>query len=387
MNYPSQPGIYWFLQGGTVIYVGKAKNLKNRLKSYARLARLDPKTKLMLATANRLKWRTLDSEIEAILTEAELIKLYQPRFNLIQKDDKSPVYLFITKETFPRLKIVRQSGTFGPFSSAKTLREILKRLRHIFPYCDRPNSGRACFYYHLNLCPGACTGKITPAACQKNIKNIRLFFQNKKKRLIAGLKKEMLALAKNQNYSQAKIVQGQLEALNNFWQARFLSLDLPRLSDRHVRLELKQLFGFPVRRIETYDVSNLSGTNPTGAMVVATDGRIDKGEYRLFNIRGLATPNDPAMLAEMIGRRLKHQEWGTPHLILVDGGQTQINAIEKITKIPIFGLAKNPDRLVGTKKTLDLKTAAGRLLLQLRDEAHRFGRKQHLRLRSKTLFL
>lgn len=387
MNYPSQPGVYWYLKNKTVIYVGKAKNLKNRLTSYRRLGRLDPKTKLMLSTANRLKWKTMDSEIEAILTEAELIKLYQPRFNLIQKDDKSPVYLLITKETFPRLKIVRQSGTFGPFSSAKTLREILKRLRRIFPYCEKPQSRRACFYYHLNLCPGACTGAITPAVYRKNIKNSRLFFQNKKKRLISSLKKEMLALAKQQNYAQAKVVKNQLEALNNFWQARFISLDLPRLSDRHVRLELKQLFGFPVKRIETYDISNLSGANPTGAMVAATNGQIDKSRYRLFNIRKLNTPNDPAMMAEMISRRLKHNDWGTPDLIVVDGGKTQINAIKKITKIPIFGLAKNPDRLIGTKKPLDLKTAAGRLLVQLRDEAHRFGRKQHLRLRSKTLFL
>jgi len=388
-NFPTRPGVYWFLTDKTVIYVGKAKNLKNRLNSYRRLASLDPKTKLMLNSANQVKFKALDSEIEAILTEAELIKLYQPRFNLILKDGKSPIYLTITKGIYPRILITRRSGSFGPFTSARTLRLILERLRRIFPYCEMPESGRACFYYHLGLCPGACIGAVSRGAYAKNITNIKLFFQNKKKRLAASLKKEMLNLAKNQDYERAKIVKNQLEALNNFWQARVMPLDLPRLSNSHVGLELRRLFGFPIKRIEVYDISNLSGTNPTGAMVVATNGRIDKTEYRLFNIRSLNTPNDPAMMAEMIARRLKHPEWGSPDLIIVDGGKSQIQAVKKVipADIMVVGLAKNPDRLIGINKPLDLNTTAARLLIQLRDEAHRFGRKQHLRLRSKTLFL
>lgn len=393
-NFPKQPGVYWFLNNKTVIYVGKAKNLKNRLNSYRQLARLDPKTKLMLDTADRVKFKALGSEIEAILTEAELIKLYQPHFNLILKDGKSPVYVLITKETYPRILTARQAGSFGPFTSSRTLRLILERLRRIFPYCERPGTGRPCFYYHIGLCPGACVAAITPADYQKNIKNIQLFFQNKKKRLIINLKKEMLALAKQQHYEQAKIVKNQLEALTNFWQARLMPLELPRLSDSHVLLELKQLFKFPISRIETYDISNLSGTNPTGAMVVAEGGKIDKSQYRLFNIRGLNTSNDPAMMAEMISRRIKHREWGTPDLIIVDGSVTQIKAVKKVLpkNIPVVGLAKNPDRLVFYEKAklvqpLSPASSAARLLIQLRDEAHRFGRQQHLRLRAKTLFL
>lgn len=386
--FPTRPGVYWFLAKKTVIYVGKAKNLKNRLGSYRQLARLNPKTKLMLNSADRVKFKVLDSEIEAILTEGRLIKLYQPRFNLILKDGKSPVYLTITKAVYPRLLTTRQTGTFGPFASARTLRQILERLRRIFPYCDRPAGGRACFYFHLGLCPGACVEAIAPADYKKNINNIRLFFQNKKKRLVSGLNQDMLALAKNQEYEKAKTIKNQLEALAGFWQARLMPLELPRLNPGHVELELKQWFGFPVARIETYDISNLSGTNPTGAMVVAVKGKIAKAQYRLFNIRGLASPNDPAMMAEMLKRRFQHPEWGRPDLIVVDGGKTQIQAVKKVIPagIPVIGLAKKPDRLVGSQKTLDLNTAAGRLLIRLRDEAHRFGRKQHLRLRSQALF-
>src|SRR3989344_1408090 len=177
-KFPKRPGVYWFSKYTSVIYVGKAKNLKHRLKSYPRLARLDPKTKLMLGNANRLKWKALDSEIEAVLTEAGLIRLYRPRFNLILKDDKSPLYLLITKEAYPRILTSRGSGTFGPFTSSGTLRLILKRLRHIFPYCEQPGAKRACFYFHLGLCPGVCIGAVSREAYAKNINNLKLFFQN-----------------------------------------------------------------------------------------------------------------------------------------------------------------------------------------------------------------
>lgn len=405
---PTTPGVYWFLQsgpaspkGGKVIYVGKAKNLKNRLNSYRQLASLDPKTRLMLESADRFKFKSLDSEIEAILTESRLIQLYQPHFNLILKDNKSPVYLTITKELYPRVLITRQTGTFGPFKSNQTLRQILERLRHIFPYCNataaQKKKHQACFYFHLNLCPGACVGQISPADYQKNIHHLKLFFQNKQKRLLSGLNQEMLQFSKTQQYEAAAKVNRQLQALADFWQAQFIPLELPRLSSDHIALELKQLFGFPIHRLETYDISNLSGTNPTGGMVVATDGKINKNEYRLFNIRDLTTSNDPAMMAEMLQRRLNHLEWGKPDLIIVDGSITQIKAVLKVTasQIPVVGLAKNPDRLVfynpltrrKTIKPLPPATSASRLLLQLRDEAHRFGRKQHLRLRAKKLFL
>jgi excinuclease ABC subunit C len=384
---PGRPGVYWYLKGRQVIYVGKAKNLSRRLASYRQLARLDAKTALMLRTATAVKWQALDSEIEAILTEAKLIRLYRPQFNSILKDDKSPIYLTITKEVYPRIKLTRGQGSFGPFTSGRILRQILERLRQIFPYCDAPLAGRPCFYYHLNQCPGACVNKISPKDYQKNICHLKLFFCNQKKRLLANLKKEMLFLANNQEYAAAANSQRQLEALADFWQARLIGPQLPQLSGDQVMKELERLFGFQVNRIEVYDISNLAGTHPSGGMAVAVNGQIDKSQYRLFNIRSLKTPNDPQMLTEMVRRRLKHQEWPRPDVIVVDGGQSQISAVKQVSgRIPVVGLAKRPDRLIGSTKPLDLTTAAGRLLVQLRDEAHRFGRRQHLRLRHRFLF-
>lgn len=407
-NVPKFPGVYWYLQGKKVIYVGKAKNLKNRLCSYRQLARIDNKTGLMLAAADRVKYQVLESEVEAFITEARLIKLYQPKFNLILKDDRSPVYLAVTREQFPRLLILRRpdltrppipvSRSYGPFSSSRTLRSILKRLRPIFPYCEQPGTGKACFYFHLQLCPGACVGRVSPAAYKKNISQISWFFLNKKKRLLSGLKREMLAAAQAQNFSRAAQIKSQLDGLTYFWQARFLPLELPKLSADQINLELQALFKFPIQRIETYDISNLSGTDPSGGMAVATNGQIDKSQYRLFNIRSLSTPNDPAMMAEMVRRRFNHPEWPFPDLIVADGSITQIKAIQKVIaclpgaqpSIRVVGIAKNPDRLVffsGAKivRPLLVNSAAVRLLIQLRDEAHRFGRKQHLRLRDKSL--
>jgi excinuclease ABC subunit C len=408
---PKDPGVYWYLSGKKVIYVGKAKNLKNRLNNYRQIGRLDEKTMLMLQAATSFKYKELESEVEAIITEARLIKLYQPRYNIILKDDKSPIYLAITKEDYPRLLTARKqdiqnweipiSHYYGPFTSARTLRRILERLRHIFPYCTatpaQKKQKRACFYYHLDLCPGACVGAITPEAYKKNIRQITWFFLNKKKRLLSSLKREMVTLSKAQNYQGAQIVKDQLMALTYFWQAQFMPLELPRLGEDQTNVELQNMFKLPISRIETYDISNLSGTNPTGAMVVATDGRIDKSQYRLFNIRSLNTPNDPQMMAEMIARRVRHSDWGRPDLIVVDGSTTQIKAILKIlpVQIPVVGLAKNPDRLVfydpetktKTVRPLTPTSSAARLLIQLRDEAHRFGRKQHLRLRERSLLL
>lgn len=369
-NIPRAPGIYWYLRGKKVIYVGKAKNLKNRLNSYRQLTRLDNKTKLLLESATQVKFKVLTSEIEAILTESRLIKLYQPHFNLIQKDDKAPIFLTITKEIYPRILFTRGTGTFGPFTSARVLRQILERLRRVFPYCNASRKQRrACFYFHLKLCPGACVGTISPAAYQKNIRRIKLFFQNKQKRLLSAIKKDMLVLSKNQNYVQAKQLRDQLVSLSYLWQSS-------------------------PRRIETYDISNLSGTNPAGAMVVAIDGKIDKSQYRLFNLRS-GSVGDPALLAEVISRRLHHPEWGRPDLIVVDGSINQIQAVKRVLpkNISAIGVAKKPDRLVEIKnktksvRLLNLANPADKLLIRLRDEAHRFGRKQHLRLRDRALFL
>lgn len=404
MNYPHQPGVYWFLdKTNQVIYVGKAKNLNNRLKSYALINQSSPKTAIMLQERKTTKFKLTDSEFDALLLEAELIKTYQPRFNILLKDDRSKLYLNFTKEIFPRILLSRKSGDFGPYPSSRQLTQILKILRPLFPYCDHPQSGKACFYYHLQLCPGACIGKISPDAYQQNINNLKLILKNKKTTLLRRLKQQLKLAVSKKEFESAAVCRDQISHLQTLAQVKFPSPSiLPALTEDklqeqilHLRHLLKKFIslpaGYPLTRIEAYDISSLQGSNPTGSMVVFINAQPAADQYRHFKIKSLTTPNDLGMLKEVLARRVKHQEWGIPNLILIDGGLNQVKtALAAIPwNIPIVGLAKHPDRLIylqgSTLKVIKHPLPAhdpGTFLLQhLRDESHRFAKRLHTHLR------
>jgi len=406
MNYPSQPGVYWFLNNqGKVIYVGKAKNLNNRLKSYALINQSSPKTAAMLRERKTTKFKITESEFEALLLEAELIKTYQPGFNILLKDDRSKLYLNFTKETFPRIILTRKSGEFGPYPSSRQLTQILKILRQIFPYCDHPAgsepAGKACFYYHLQLCPGACINKISPADYQKNINNLKLILKNKKSVLLRRLSQQLKQASIKQNFEQAAVFRDQINHLKNLPRVKLkppsvlpiLTTDIFHERIIHLRRLLKKFFSlpgrYPLTRIEAYDISNLQGTDPAGSLVVFINAQPAADQYRHFKIKSLTTPNDLKMLKELLTRRVQHQEWGIPNLILIDGGANQVKtALTAVPwNIPIIGLAKHPDRLIclnqqGTsllviKYPLPEHNPGTFLLQHLRDESHRFARRLH----------
>lgn len=376
----------------------------------------------MTTQAAKLKFQILDSELEALFTEAELIRLYQPPFNILLKDDKSALYVWITNETFPRVLTIRKkeilsqqpSGTIlGPFPSSYKLNEVLKIIRPIFPWCNQSSKKhRPCFYYHLDLCPGVCVDEISIADYQDNMSNLKLFLRGKKKEVLAELKLQLKLLAQNQAYEKAAQVRDTIQLIKEVTSQNFkLNPDatLPRLTSenenriRHLQkilsdyLKLPKIY--PLHRIEAYDVSNISGTNPAVAMVTFIDGQPAKAEYRLFNIKTLQTPNDVGMLKETLQRRQNHPEWGKPDLVIIDGGKGQLNNSLSVWKwsTPVISIAKNPDRLVipilpATKPKhyhlLKLPATNPALILaqQLRDEAHRFSKKQHSRRRLKNMF-
>src|SRR5260221_143848 len=175
---PSSPGVYWFLdENDNVLYVGKAKNLKNRIASYKQWKTTFGKTRKLVFHAKQLKFSVLESELEALLVETELIRTHQPQYNILLKDDKSPLYVQVTDEDFPRVLTIRKKeidkgqvkGTIlGPFPSAFQLNEVLNIARRIFPWCNGGKNSRPCFYYHLDLCPGACVGEISAENYQEN---------------------------------------------------------------------------------------------------------------------------------------------------------------------------------------------------------------------------
>jgi excinuclease ABC subunit C len=433
-----------------VLYVGKAKNLKKRVSSYTRLNQLSARKRSLVKAAAAIKHQVLASELEALLIEAELIRLHQPEFNVLLKDDKSPIYIQIQSGAFPSIKLVRKRDlhqekqksdiTLGPYSSAYKLRQVLKIARRIFPWCDvaqervksetsQPQEElkkyqKSCFYYHLDLCPGACVGLVSAKDYQENLEQLLLFLKGKKKEVLKQMEQRMKQLANDLEFEKASAIKQKMALIQDVTSEKYRlkpDLILPALHEKrsqhaldHLRRILTELGVLSrqaqLTRIEGYDVSNIFGQDAAVSMVVFNQGEPDKSQYRLFNIRNLDTPNDYQMMKQAILRRNTHPEWAAPDLIVVDGGKGQVRAAiqaqleEKLeTKNKsalIVGIEKNPDRLVvPIKQQLDgnnrLKIEyeviqlpsdhpALHLLQQVRDESHRFAKKQHSRLRKKS---
>lgn len=393
------------------------------MHSYTQYGQLSPRIRKLVTDAREVKHQILDSELEALLIEAELIRVHQPFFNVRLKDDKSPIYLVITTdENFPRVlrkrktDLVREKpdGTvLGPFQSGFSLNEVLKIARKIFPWCSDPQSGRPCFYYHLDLCPGACVGDIQPAEYRENIDSLILFLRGKKKEVLRELVQKMKAAAQKQQFEKAQEFKEKIQHIEEVTKKQYRmapSLVLPGFGMDQAQqgvIELQKILqtyaAFPrtakLGRIEGYDVSNLQGTNAAVAMVTFTNGEADKEAYRLFNIRTLDTPNDYHMLQEALQRRQNHPEWGKPDAVLIDGGKGQVRAALTVWqwRNPVIGIAKNPDRLIVPLPADDGKIRyeilklpdthpALKLIQQIRNESHRFSKKQfHRRHTKQTL--
>lgn len=419
---PHKSGVYQFLDNeGNVLYAGKAIDLYHRVASYFNKD-VSGKTAALVSRIASVETIIVESELEALILEANLIKKYLPPFNVRLTDDRDYLYIGITKEDFPEVITFRKQDLkqlkkfFGPFPSSRTVKDTLKLLRRVFPWCSNPpkmnaqsrfvNSipnrdwkPRACFYYHLGLCPGACVGLIDKEDYNQIIRKFSKFLEGKKEELIKELTEEMMKLSAEQKFEEAAKVKKILDGINYLTQTNRAQvyLENPNFLEEETKLALSGLqkaLNLPKipERIEGYDISNILGKEAVGSMVVLTSGEIDKSQYRKFKIKsGFAGPNDVGMHKEMIRRRLKHPEWPTPDLIIVDGGRAQARAVSyevQVTgfKIPVFGLAKRMEWLYppqGELIRLPGKSLSLRLLQKLRDESHRFAVAYHRKLRDK----
>lgn len=399
---------------GTVLYVGKAKNLKNRIASYRQFKQLPHQKKTLVSVAETVVCHVYNSEIEALLAEAEFIKLYRPEYNILLKDDRTPLYIVVTQDPFPRVITTRRQNiirervkgeTFGPFQSGYMAKEVLRTIRPAFRWCNeagKPNRGksqRACFYRHLHLCSGACTGEVDKKEYQKMIRRLKQFLRGETKVVQRQLKQQIEELAKEQKFEAAEDLRLELAAIERVTEPTYhLKPDImPVLASvagtekawKKLEKTLAAQFGFSsawkLNRIECFDVSNFTGKYASVSMVVLTQGLPDPNHYRLFNIRSKQTPDDYHMLQEALTRRQYHPEWGLPEVVVIDGGRGQVNAVKEVWKlgIPVIGIAKDPDRLVipqenGEFVFLPISELgdAGKLIQQARDEAHRFAKKQ-----------
>lgn len=408
--------MYQFLDNkGEILYVGKAKNLKNRVSSYfTKGADLSPKTANLVAQVKKIKVIKVESEIEALLLEANLIKKFSPKYNIRLTDGKAyPLIRITIKEMYPAVLTVRRSEDrksiyFGPFPSSNTVRSVLRLLRRIFPYHSTVNHPKkVCLYHHLNLCPciPAFDNEVTRVAYQKTIKHIVDFLEGNTSKVVKELEKERNELSKKEQFEEAGNIQKQIDNINFITHPVHKPFEYETNPNLTEDLRYKEMLslqnilsthGYPIAlpsRIECYDNSNIQGTNPTSSMVVLTNGNIDKSQYRKFKVRSVKGPNDFATMQEVLKRRFGHTEWPYPDLLIVDGGKGQISSAAIVLDdlgitIPLIGLAKREETII-TRDFQEIKLKksdpALQLVMRIRDEAHRFAITFHRKLRSKNM--
>ncbi len=521
-NLPDKPGVYIMRNiDDEVLYVGKAKSLIKRVKSYFSNTEQPLKTKLLMSHFHNLEYIITDTEREALILESNLIKKYKPRYNIRLKDDKRYPYIKITNEEYPRVLItrnVRDDGAYyyGPFTDTGSVRRMVKSLKALFKIRTCRKMDGPCLNYQIHLCNAPCSGKVTKKSYNEIIEKINLFFEGKYNEIIEMLNELMLEAAKNNEFEKAAVLRDQIRSVDGILEKQKIEFDrgleqdviacaydekvacvvvfsirdgkiigkddflmsgaegtLPDkilsaflkqyyMSPRHIPSEiiiqyrpdefnlikewlsenighevdlrtpkngtesrlvqmvaknadiiknqerevrgamfdLKKYLNLPriPRKIEAFDISNISGKLSVGSMVHFEDAMPKKSKYRKYKIQ-IKGPDDYAMIRDVIQRRYSkispQDNAKKPDLILVDGGKGQLNAALEILKslnltdIPIIGLAKEFEHVFipGNSNPIILprNSEALHLLQRIRDEAHRFAVTYHKQLRSKEL--
>jgi excinuclease ABC subunit C len=428
---PTAPGVYFHKDAsGKIIYVGKAAVLRNRVRQYFQKSRgRDPKTEALVAEIADTDWMVVESEIEALFLEAEMIRRYMPQYNILLRDDKSMTYIRIDYDNdYPTVSTTRRplddgARYFGPYLSTTSVRQALKLLRRIFPYATKrtPNQKRATLYYHLKLDPGLEEGKTSLEDYRANLRKLMSVIQGKQTSVVKEIERDMKRAAKESDFEQAAKLRNQLFALQNLnKQIIFSDKEFLDISKDHALNELVDLLtlgSFP-KRIEGYDISHMQGTDVVASMVVFTNGVSNKGEYRKFKTKKNHN-NDFYNMNETLKRRLSEKNvkaWGKPSLVLIDGGKGQLDAAiqardeQNCEKIPFIGLAKREEQIVIAKDRSNVilntdvlyrlggfmsesedfilvnvphNTNIVKLLQRIRDESHRFAVSYHSVLKTK----
>jgi excinuclease ABC subunit C len=428
---PKSPGVYFHKdKAGKIIYVGKAAVLRNRVRQYFQQSRgRDPKTEALVAEIADVDWMVVESELEALFLEAEMVRRYMPRYNIDLRDDKAMSYIRIDYDSdYPTVSTTRRplddgARYFGPYFSTGAVRQSLKLLRRVFPFAAKRPIGqkRATLQYHLGLDPGLEEGKTSLEDYRTNLRKLMAVIQGRRKTIIKELEGDMKRAAKASEFERAAKLRNQLFALQGLdKQVIFSDKEFLDISKDHALSELVNLLSietFP-RRIEGYDISHMQGSDVVASMVVFTNGASDKAQYRKFKTK-INQNNDFYNMHETLKRRLSERNrkaWGLPNLVLIDGGKGQLDAAiqardeQGCNGLPFIGLAKREEQIVIHKtksnvilNTLSLNKLGGfssesddfilvnmphntnlvKLLQRIRDESHRFAVSYHSILKVK----
>ena len=405
---PAAPGVYFHKNSaGEIIYVGKAAVLKNRVRQYFQKSAKDPKTEALVREINDTDWIVVDTEMDALFLESEMIKRYMPKWNILLRDDKTVSFIRITmNEKVPYLSFTRtpmddKARYIGPFYGKSAVEKALRTLRRIFPYYTKPYTGKKSLDTDLGLTPGIEINQCTPQDYKRNLRKLIRYLEGDRDKLLKELEKTMYDESAKGNYELAAEARDQLYGLRElrkkivFSDKEFLDIS----SDQALK-QLQQLLKLdnPPRRIEGYDISHQSGENTVGSMVVFINGASARDEYRKFKIK-TSTNDDLKSMQEMLSRRLRHHEWDYPDLIILDGGITQVNAIMPLIEphhIPVIGRDKSGDHtrnaavkliIPGQDAPVELPTSShiARLIARIDEEAHRFAITYHSLLKRKSM--
>lgn len=404
---PVAPGVYFHKNAsGEIIYVGKAAVLKNRVRQYFQKSHKDIKTEALVREIVDTDWIVVDTEMDALFLESEMIKRYMPKWNILLRDDKAVSYVRITMNeevpyiTFTRNPIDDKATYIGPFYGKTAVEKAVRSLRRIFPYYTKPYTGRKTLDTDLNLTPGIEIGKCTPRDYKRNLRKLIRYLEGGREKLLKELEKTMRSAAAKGDYELAAEARDQLFGLKElkrkivFSDKEFLDIS----SDQALK-QLQEILGLakPPRRIEGYDISHQSGTNTVGSMVVFINGAAARSEYRKFRVRS-STNDDLKSMVEVISRRLKHREWDLPDLIILDGGEAQVNAVLPLVEplgIAVIGRNKSGDHSRNAKVRLVIpdnyylelpnNSHVARLIARIDEEAHRFAVTYHSLLKRKSM--
>lgn len=528
-NLPTSPGVYIMKdENGDVIYVGKAVNLKNRVRQYFQNSDMTPKTRVMVKRIADFDYIVTDTEVEALILECNLIKEYRPKYNVLLRDDKNYQYIKITNEPYPRIlstRKVEKDGAkyFGPYVSGYSVKQTIDLLKSLFQirsckkrFPDEFGKNRPCLNYHIERCLGICKGDIDEKEYGKLIEKVIKVLSGKGDEVIEELNKKMFEYAQNLYFEKAQEIKNKIMSLNQIITKqkviysddrsedvinyatdnssicivvltirngklinkeefilryeenileRFIEqyysdvVSVPReiiLPDeldnaQSVEKMIEKLYGFRTRikvpkqgekkellemakknaeisllnrqridnyfqealsnlakilnlkkdieKIESYDISNIAGSDNVGTLVVFEDGKFNKELYRKFKIKTFEGQDDIKSIKEVLERRFtnieKHGKF--PDLILIDGGQNQVNAAVEVLKtlnidIAVAGMVKDDKHktrdLIYNGKDLNIQNdkMVYKLIYAIQEETHRFAIKYHRELRKKHLY-
>ncbi|MBU3759143.1 MAG: excinuclease ABC subunit C [Candidatus Omnitrophica bacterium] len=413
---PMTPGVYFMKdEEGGILYIGKARILKNRVRSYFANRMQLPKIALLVSQIRHIDYIETTTEMDALLLEAQLIRKYQPKYNKELKDDKGYPLLKITAETYPRVVITRNKSDrkafyYGPYTDARLLREAVNLINNLFPIrkCRRLPKA-ACLYYHIGQCLAPCIKPEVRDDYARWVHEIRNFLGGGKKSILDYLTERMHQASAELRFEDAQFFKEQIQALGKLKKKRFLPQNPEAGIGLAASLELKKTLGLEKlpERIVCFDVSNIQGDEPVASKVAFLRELPDKMGYRRYKIRTVEGIDDYAMMREALSRMLRGLKEGResfiPDLIMIDGGKGHLAAAFEAMKeegfedTPLISIAKKFETIYSARRKAadaaapaeDLNLAkdapANHLLQKIRDEAHRFAVSYHRLLKEKNL--